>query len=234
MCFNKEVSLVIFLFGIIACIKLFKNKEKFMANKNNQLLTSDNYSAISGSILLSIALMQFVEFLLWSSAGNTKSTLHQWANVLVFVTIYLQLAIVYPLVINVVEEDKKIVLSVFFGIATAIFIPIMYLIGYKKFGSFNAIDKGSCSISCRLSWDFNAKFIKYYNILYLLFSALYFVSTFIVFYEIFDISVFIGLIASVLISFFIETYNNHMKPKYFGSLWCFVVVIGAACVLLYI
>jgi hypothetical protein len=73
MCFNKETSMVVFLFGVVCSVKLYMNS----FNHNN----SKRERFISASILLFfISAMQLIEYIIWKYQPIYKNCKQWLAN----------------------------------------------------------------------------------------------------------------------------------------------------------
>lgn len=222
MCFNKEVSLIVFIFGLFASIKLFLD-----ANDNNKL----NAAAI---YVFSVSLMQLVEFFLWHY-NNPKTFSHQFWSMMIAATLCLQVILVYYasvefLNINMSGEKKDyfITLTVLLVSYLCIFL-YLFLNSFKYFGLFDSRPTicNSRINECRLTWSIQNFFKKENMFLHKLMTLIYLVGCGLMTYLIFGYPAVIILFSLLAIIFLIN------GKKSIESLWCFSVVIITICVLLF-
>ncbi len=189
MCFNAETSIISFIFTLIFCILL--------------ILTKNNTLKCLGIFFIYVALMQFIEFLLW--INKKKNNFNKILQKILNIYLYLQ-----PLVLAITQYILK--LSIFpyfllFCIIIYIIISIVYIKNILK-SKYKYIN-----IKSPLVWNI-IKFNKYTNSYYILLiiSLLTFNSD--------NIYSIVSLIISS-----ITLYINKLFNKSWYSYWCFSINI---------
>ena len=203
MCYNKESSLIIYIFVVAAAIKMFLVKNVFY-----------------GVILLAYGSMQLAEFIIWYGMAMKNKNLNYLGSLLVGLIISTQ-----PLILGIAAKDSikqgsetlQNVNWAVIAIYTAISISIC-LFNIKNSHVLSTVDKSSCRLSWNVLESSSTMLIGFATILYLVGSIIVLYIT-----ESYDVmGIFIGsFVASVVYSFIIgRSYS-------FGSLWCFTAILAA-------
>ena len=203
MCYNKESSLIIYIFVVAAAIKMFLVKNVFY-----------------GVILLAYGSMQLAEFIIWYGMAMKNKNLNYLGSLLVGLIISTQ-----PLILGIAAKDSikqgsetlQNVNWAVIAIYTAIAISIC-LFNIKNSHVLSTVDKSSCRLSWNVLESSSTMLIGFATILYLVGSIIVLYIT-----ESYDVmGIFIGsFVASVVYSFIIgRSYS-------FGSLWCFTAILAA-------
>lgn len=203
MCYNKESSLIIYIFVVAAAIKMFLVKNVFY-----------------GVILLAYGSMQLAEFIIWYGMAMKNKNLNYLGSLLVGLIISTQ-----PLILGIAAKDSikqgsetlQNVNWAVIAIYTAIAISIC-LFNIKNSHVLSTVDKSSCRLSWNVLESSSTVLIGFATILYLVGSIIVLYIT-----ESYDVmGIFIGsFVASVVYSFIIgRSYS-------FGSLWCFTAILAA-------
>jgi hypothetical protein len=204
MCYNKESSLIIYIFVVAAAIKMFLIKNIFY-----------------GVLLLAYGSMQLAEFIIWYGMSSPKlKNMNYLGSLLVGLLIAAQ-----PLILRIASKDSiqqgsetlQNVNWAVIAIYTAIAIYI-YLRNIKNSHVLSTVDKSSCRLSWNVLESSSSMLIGFATLLYLAGSIIVLYTT-----ESYDImGIFIGsFVASVIYSFGVgRSYS-------FGSLWCFTAILAA-------
>jgi hypothetical protein len=196
MCFNKEVSFLSFIFGLIVSIKLFNIKEYL--------------AAIS---LLLLSSMQFLEFFLWIFIKNKY--FNQLLSYIIPILILLQVVGVY-VAYYFFTNNKLIIPNTIFLI---LFALLTIFILYNGSGKLTSVNK-----SCKLKWNilnFNSFFVGFLYLLSYLFiicSGIYnsYKGDF------FGSLIILSLIFSFIFNYFFRVKPSLANN---GSFWCFSSLI---------
>ena len=199
MCFNKEVSFLVFLFGFLTSIKLF---------------ICDNQKSIElGLIILTISLMQLNEFFIWKY--NKNRTLNKFFSSFVPIVVLIQIIVPFYLIIKHkhLEKDDNFFwpYCVFFGIFVICSIYIL----------FNVISGPNPSYrnksTCRLKWGAYS-FIPSLSFVSILYSVSYLIVLLSSFYYIDWKLLLLSALTLVLSVMYYRKFN-------IGSIWCFSAII---------
>jgi len=199
MCFNKEVSILTYIIGILSCYNLYKQDYK-----------------IEALFFLWVVQMQFIEYIFWLNPICNKT--NKLLTKIAIILNHTQPLILYILLIyyNGKLPDYVHKLVLIFTI-----INIFYTI-YD-------INKNDCSIvdnkiSSHIIWEWNS--YEYHTLFYILFIIIscilfYYIPNFNYNYHYSrnNILIFIYLI-SVIISYII-----YSDKKSVGSMWCFAAAL---------
>lgn len=84
MCFNKEVSLIVFIFGLLSGIKVILDSKKYSSINYDHVFTLDTNpnerseyqkkALVTGIFIILVSLMQLNEFFLWGTIENKRNT----------------------------------------------------------------------------------------------------------------------------------------------------------------
>ncbi len=195
MCWNKDISINTFLFGILSlCFIYFANtytKYKSPTFKNSLVYL----------FLLSVTSMQLIEYFLWKNINNTK--LNELFSMLSALLIVAQQII---LILMIPNKNFKYYLFLFYFIFISSY-GLYYLI---KNGSLFYY-KTSIGKNGHLSWEW-MNYNGYENIWFFLWMLFYIIPIFMC--NSFILSFF--LIVTILLSII------YIKQKTFGSMWCWL------------
>lgn len=228
MCFNKEVSFVIAVFGIFCAIHEFKRQKVY-----------------SGLTMIVLSLMQINEFFL--HVYNEPSTkMHQISAFMIPITICIQVISLFvaSFYVTNISEEAKTTVKVLCGIYLLILIYFFIVSFIPRLLVGLGINKQSGDIQrfnstlicketgCRLNWDSfsNLRHSEYqlYKILYFISTTLYLIILGIMIYSIYGIALTIILFILVIMSFLISMYYKrkyNMVSNQSGSLWCIMTII---------
>jgi hypothetical protein len=223
MCFNKEVSLLVFIIALIVSVRSFLNEKE-----NDELINSANsatskpkgYFIEMGLFILATALMQLIEYFIWKNQ-NTKSLEHQIWSFLIYITFIVQILMMaipvfyYRFLDN--RKDLLVTFSLFFGVAIlsmlAGLIPVL-----QKFGKYKSIPATEL---CKLKWPPLEILYKENFMLYLLITISYHSVYLLVIYLLFG---WVGIAAIILITI-ISNFLSGFSIVTYGSILCFSVII---------
>jgi small-conductance mechanosensitive channel len=213
MCYNKEVSLVIFIFGIMTAIKLIR-KDKVK----------------EGVIVIFVSIMQLVEFFL-HMYPNINSSVHQIASLSIFFVSMSQIICYMALVPYQIKnkENKEIntALLTLGSIYLAISVYFLFTVLFPNYGKFESIIDPICKSNCRLNWAI-IKYIRNENIyLYYLMSIIYVLVTCMIIYQVFGINIMIAILS--LWIFCVIFFSNNSV----GTMWCFLSIFAICAIILY-
>ena len=217
MCYNKEVSIFIFIISMSVVYNFFNN---YNQTKDTNEVLSNNYY-YGGLIILFLSLMQFVEFLLhWKiEKGSLISNINN-INYLVGITVLLQFIMTeyYLYSTNVFPKEACVVDIIFYLIILYTFYN--YILPYNN-KSKNTYTCSNFFGGCRLSWEiFDYKYFPY-QLLFLLY-IIYTIYNFISLYHIFKLE---WSLIFLIISLFTFLIPFVLYKKTSGSAWCFFVVL---------
>ncbi len=219
MCYNKEVSFVVALFGILCAAKEFKKK--------------DIVSVLRGVYMMCLVIMQINEFFL--HCFNKPSTFsHQLSAYFISVTIGMQIVALLITGIILPTLDKNLSITVI--VTSSIFLACLVYFTAVQF--LPALFKQKynstllCKEGCRLKWDVANMCYNHSKLLTLLFTICYMTTLFITTYGLFGWELLTVLICLLLFSFVMSWFGNSKGYNYFGSLWCFSSVIVFSAVII--
>jgi hypothetical protein len=224
MCYNKEVSFVLFFFGLCCAINALKKDP-----------VENSKSLYIGLYVLALSLMQANEFFL-HLFKNPKKWSHQISAVMIPVTILIQMILMLICSIymeNIPEKSRPILIGMS-ATTVAITSSFIIFICVPVLFKFNKTGKGFastmlCPEGCRLRWDTSDIAMKTSNILFNTNNVLYFITLAIITYYIFDITVTVIIFVLALL---IYVYTlSATKSNSFGSLWCLMTLV-IICVIL--
>jgi hypothetical protein len=142
MCFNKEVSFVVFLTGLVCSIKLGITDSE------------DKKSAAAAIFLASITLMQASEGFLWHF-NNPSTISHKIFSLMILLTLSAQVlmnTISFETLGVFRNEYERIIAWILFGIHMLCLMIILIGVVPKKWNTLNSMPK-DCNRLCRLEWD---------------------------------------------------------------------------------
>ena len=220
MCFNSEVSMLLFVMGTLTSFKCL-----YKAYQTSSLV---RYRSIQlGTFVFIVCIMQLWEYLLWENQECNKT--NEVVSYLVMATVFLQ-----PLIYFVVSWYLgllKYYKNILYFLCLAFFIMgIVYL-------SYIYPQYTLCSIkdekSCRLEWDGYTKGYEYSKPLFVIGLLLY-LAIFIIIgfsrktrkYKLIDTldhySIAIALLVAIIYSAIV---NRAEMISIYGSFWCFLAAI---------
>ncbi len=207
MCFNKEVSLLIFILSAALFTKLY-----YKAYKSNDVVIKQRYNLVA-TVVLVISLIQLLEFFMF--LNQYKNRLNSLLSFLIHLTLCMQIVTIFAMGYNNIFKDNLAVVSLF---ALFLFSFVASTLHVDWSNVYSIKD------SCRLNWGVYSN--KHWSLY--LFQVLYFILLSVFFYKIFGI---LGLVA-LLITFFMSiAVAMKCDSMNFGSLWCFaaiflIVIVG--------
>ena len=219
MCFNKEVSAIIFFFGLIASIKLF-------TYETSDELIRYKYNA-AGLFLFFVNLMQLVEFFLWSNQ-NTKTNKHQFWSFMVLVTIILQYIVFYASSFKLCPtREYYSAFTGLFSIGLIMFIWTLYS-SIGDIGTFKSVPSG---LTCRMNWDVVIKLFKKNSALMYLLFTIYIIFSLMSTNLIFGIPGLVTCGVILALSFMYSISHRSQYTTTTATLWCFFSVLLATVVI---
>lgn len=222
MCFNKEVSMTVFVFAAAVSINLLIEFQK--TNEVNYI-----YAAM---YLFLLAAMQLVEFFIHWYSSNKSGLVYQAASVAVLVTFVLQfIGMSTYLHREKILPDGTAVLDAMF------YSSILYLFYKINKTNFNNENVCNSALPCKMSWSVFDRFKKWKGgYLYLLAFSIYLVYSLITTYYLFDTSVFAVYCVITTLILSLGVYS-HFRPSIgqfsTTSIWCFyAVLLSVICIII--
>jgi hypothetical protein len=214
MCYNKEVSLVVFIFAVSCSVKLFIKGD-----------------IAGGTFLLMISLMQFVEFILHSYTNN-KSTIHQLASLCIFIVFIFQIISIMVLIPYVqndpnIQNSESITTEILGSVLLLIYLYFFIKAILPKYGTYNS--NPMCKIGstgCRLKWSVTDIILKDNMFLYYLSALIYIILVLMATNYIFGL--YVAIIMLALLIFCLCFFN-----KSIGTLWCFGAIVICTIVIIF-
>jgi hypothetical protein len=198
MCFNKELSMTSFLFGIISSILLIN-----FGNNNNS-----NVNSAIGYFYIFISMVQLFEFLMWSDI-KCKNNINKITTKIMPLMVYSQ-PIVYGGIMryflnsnssNIISDDILYALNILYAII------LLFNYANEKIG----ISCTNINEENHLSWDFSQKNIFNlkiaYNLLMIINSINYLHNN--------SVKIHMLWVYSMLL------LSNSITKKNLAELWCF-------------
>lgn len=247
MCFNQEVSLVVFIFGVAAAAKVIAQGVGNLENKNvfpdcqsrkfgNDYLKKEKFNKteiVTGIFIFVISLMQLVEYFLWKNMGNNPYSSYSIMFTLAFqVVAYFVANYEFGLLSygndNATEEEKALSYT-----ATATMSSMLLFLCVATYMLWNTngmkLRTMSSTKTCRLLWAPLVDHGFYTNMATIGFRVSYLASLALLSWIDYD---WVGylLFAMTLVPALSYTvvYQGGVTAVY-GSIWCFgIVVIGIA------
>lgn len=221
MCFNKETSITVYLFGLVCSIYL-------MYRGVTKKINIDIYASI---LLFFIAKMQLIEYFLWK---NQKCNFNnKLASSFIIPLLYIQILVIYLMYLYFNKltpfiNNKTKTISFLIIIFTIVTIYMIYILTQN----FDKICSLKDTPSCRLIWK-PFEFLYNHNYIILLFILLYFLvgipcipdqKTFFRNY-IFRITIILAIIYAIF-------YKGIHFVILFSGVWCFLCgLYGPVCIL---
>lgn len=196
MCWNKDISLLAFIFIVITCILLINTK-------NNKIKQNN----IIGYYFLFVGFMQLIDYLIWIDLKCNKE-FNKLAGILGPLLNYLQPTILFILLIYFTKFNNTIIEKIILILNIIYFTYI--IITYFKYLKGN---KCSTVKSGHLKWIWGDNNI--WNLLYFIISGL---NVFLYFYYGYNL---IPMILGVIFLLISMIYFN----QNIGELWCFFVIL---------
>jgi hypothetical protein len=219
MCYNKEVSFVLALFGICCAIKEFR--------KNIDINT------LKGLFIICLVIMQVNEFFL--HVYNKPTTwMHQISAFMIPITLLLQVIIILISIVVIPVLNKEIqitgiVLSSLYIVIHLYFIFAILIPILRKKGFDSTL---ICSEGCRLRWDSIEKTFDKYFWLALFSATIYIICIFMITYGIFGWEMMTVLISLLGFAFLWSFTGNQKQYNRVGSMWCLLAVIVFSAVII--
>lgn len=232
MCWNKETSLLAGFFSTIVAAKSFMNGNNYV-----------------GAFIITLSLMQYLEFFLWYSQGDI--CLNRIFTFLIPITFFIQMFVLVTIVNTDDEykdkENEKLHDSLW-GTSSVFVLLFVCIMGYMMYRL--STEKGNViknninqplgysykdNESCRLTWNIypfkeNQNLLKY---------SIAFVANILYFYTI-GVTLYIAdrkdLLIAYIVTYFLAFFYNWLITKSFatvyGSAWCFLVNLISATIIL--
>lgn len=209
MCFNKEVSFLIFLFGFMTAVKMFVHSGTENIEQKRYLL--------SGILIFTISLMQLVEMFLWMY--QTKSITNLMLGKLILLTLVVQIISYFSanIALNLLNSESSLyeTIIVFFTLTLLATLGVVFSTDWS-----NAYSLKNNS-TCRLNWGPFSK--GNFNIYSTFFGLCYVLTMTLLAYENYNIKGLIVSAGALLLAIgYAFTHGNEFM---FGSLWCNLAVI---------
>ena len=215
MCFNKEVSISTYIFGMACALYLIYRG----------ITKQQKADFTAGVFLIFIAKMQLIEYFLWK---NQKCNFNnKLASYFIMILLYFQMLVQYLLHLYnnkltpfADKETKKKTLEVIAFTIITIYILVVLQ------GNFNDICSLKDTGSCRLIWEPFVYLIKNNLLAFIIFIALYFRIYWNANY--FELpflrkNIFLIMFVLAMIYSFIYKFTNPLAI--FGGVWCILCVL---------
>ncbi len=218
MCFNKEVSLLMFIIGLATVIKLYIEGSKIPQKPmvSIEALTAHK-DIILGTVILGITLMQLLEYFIFLNHSKTTTNLvlsfmiHMF--ILLHVVAFVSMSLYYNMFDSKENSNFYIPVLVFFSLFMFFFLAVTFTTNWSKAYTLKN--------SCRLSWgpymDPNNKYLTWG--MGLSYVAIFFM----LFYVLMGYKGLAIIIPTCLFSYIFSRYFD--KNGTMGSYWCFLVLI---------
>lgn len=195
MCWNENVSLNTFIFGIVTIIFIWYN------NNYTQYKITEFDNILFYFIIFSYTFMQLIEFFLWKSINNNNNNMNQIFSALGWILG----RILQPLMILLIIPKKYKIIKYLLSIIYFSLLIIIYL--YKHF--YNPVEfKTIIDTNGHLYW----KWADLYN-----YEQILFIFHIIIFLTLFLSYPFLTLFISLFLLYSVFIYKNS-----FGSMWCWI------------
>lgn len=209
MCFNKEVSLLMFVIGLATVIKLYTHNVVGTINASKDI--------ILGTAILGIALMQLLEYFIFLNESKTTTNLILSFMIHIFILLHVVALVSTNLYYSMFDspetKDLYIPVLVFFALFLFFFIAVTFTTNWSKAYTLKN--------SCRLSWgaykDPNNKYITWGM------GLSYVAILFMLFYVLMGYKGLAIILPTCLFSYMFSRYFDINGTM--GSYWCFLVLI---------
>lgn len=203
MCFNKEVSFMIFFLSAVLFSKFY-----YTAYKSTDKNEKEIYNLVA-TIILVISLIQLVEFFLF--LNQKKNYINSILTFLIHFTLTLQIVSVYATGYNLFFKDNWVILALLVLFLLSFLVSSMQI----KWSSVYTLQK-----SCRLEWDiYSNKYLSMY-----LFQTFYLILLLMFSYNIFGYHGLLFAISTLLFSTVVSLFFYKKCGVHVGSLWCFISI----------
>lgn len=215
MCYNKEVSFVIALFGIFCAIKEFKNNNK-----------------LSAIIILTLVLMQINEFFL-HVYNNPNTWSHQISAFMIPITISIQvlMMLVFSFILNINKYTKMLLIA-----STLLFLFLMFIatvfILYPVLMNKGFNSTLLCPVDCRLKWDSYDIIGEKSPLLLNVLIICYLISIIIVTTAVYGKRMLSLIIFLIGLSYLLSLYGNQENYNRIASMWCLMSIIVSCLVII--
>lgn len=221
MCFNKEVSLLMFIIGLATVVKLYMRGSnpktettQLSASKDMQLSASKN--VILATVILGIVLMQLIEYFIFLNHAKTNTNLMLSGlihfSILLHVLTFVGLNLYYHM-LSGPNKDFYIPVLLFTVLFILFFIGVSFTTNWKT-----AYTLKNC---CRLSWgpymDPKNKYLTWGM------GISYIAIFFMLFYVLMGYKGLAIIIPTFLFSYIFSRIYD--KNGTLGSYWCFLVLV---------
>jgi len=219
MCYNKEVSFVLSLFGVLCAVKEFK--------KGTLIET------FKGVFIICLVLMQLNEFFL-HLFKDPRQWSHQIFAFLIPITLTLQ-AISVLVAGNLIPNMNKdisitiTVLSIIYLIGSIFFLfkILVPMLIKKEFKSTLL-----CKEGCRLKWDATDACKKYSIVLSNIMFFCYMIPLFIIIYFLFGLELMLILLGLLVLAYFLSFGGKKENYNKYGSMWCLLTIVVFSAVII--
>ena len=214
MCYNKESSLLIFLFVLVVSIKLIRGGDVFR-----------------GVALLAYGSIQLAEYFIWLSMYYKYKFGNYMSSIFLALILSIQplvLAVTYYLIDTGRLEDKnqysrnqelENVNFVLIGVYTCLMIGgLMYNVStYSMEKLSSSVDTGG---SCRLLWN-----VLHNNYINIIATILYIITTLIILYDTEEWSIMIIYCSTFVFAVIYSYAFAYSTKSIVGTMWCFVAIV---------
>lgn len=241
MCFNKEVSIIVFIFGTSVAIQMLREG---ISNK-------DNRKKVVGILIFLVALMQLNEYFLWLYSNKENNSLkptdpetidkNYIANIFVIFILFFQVLLTWLACVNykIINFKNNNSMSFFLSIASAIAILIVivsFSIGIDKILKGPKTDNLSYKDdkTCRLTWGPITSIYNDDPALFNTMLASYLICFLIIgiflgkkFIAVIIVILIISLVYSAIMAGNPDPEKKGSDGAYitmFGSMWCFLCI----------
>lgn len=212
MCYNKEVSFVLSLFGICCAIKEIRKQELI--------------DIMRGVFMICLVLMQINEFFL-HKYNNPRTLGHQFWALMIPISITIQ--IIYLFISNFILDMPNKETYITSIVTSSIFLIIMtYFVFSVLIPTFNKRAFNStlmCPQGCRLKWDAPELMFKKNKWLTVISTVAYIITILIGIYVLFGWEMVVVTIVLLIFSYILSLFGNQKGYNRFGSMWCLMAVI---------
>jgi hypothetical protein len=195
MCWNKDISLNTFLFGILSLLFIY------YTNTYSKYKSTTFKNPLVYLFLLSVTSMQLIEYFLWKNINNKSK--NEFYSKIASVIIVIQILILIFMITN--KKLKYIIFSLF------LFFILLYMFYYFYNKNSSLHFKTSIGKNGHLSWEW-MNYKGYENIWLFIWLLFYIIPAFTINNFIISFFLLISLFGSLI----------YLKENTFGSMWCWI------------
>lgn len=209
MCFNKEVSLLAFIFGFATSVKYFIKDYETEKERNENIIT--------GTFILTICLMQLVEFFLWMNQKHSPTNLLLSKATVLVITSQLVSFFSTSVHFKTLNRDSKLYFPtiVFFALFLIGTVAMIFTVNWNSAYTFKS------NQTCRLEWG------PYQTNSAVVTSVFYLIAFYLLIWENYrekGVAILTAsLLAGIVYSLYYSSFN--FKTFSYGSIWCFFIVV---------